>query len=67
MMMSALSPPAAATATTISVVLNMTNKEVESGKTYKRDHCDTINFQIASAGTTNIQIPILIRTLGPVG
>ena len=31
MMMSALSPPAAATATTISVVLNVTNKEVESG------------------------------------
>ena len=31
MMMSALSPPAAATATTISVVLNVTNKEVDSG------------------------------------
>ena len=31
MMMSALAPPAAATATTISVVLNVTNKEVESG------------------------------------
>ena len=31
MMMSALSPPAAETATTISVVLNVTNKEVESG------------------------------------
>ena len=33
MMMSALAPPAAATATTISVVLNVTNKEVESGLT----------------------------------
>jgi len=31
MMMSALAPPAAGTATTISVVLNVTNKEVESG------------------------------------
>ena len=31
MMMSALAPPAAATATTISVVLNVTNKEVDSG------------------------------------
>ena len=31
MMMSALSPPLAGTATAISVVLNVTNKEVESG------------------------------------
>ena len=31
MMMSALAPPAAGTATTISVVLNVTNKEVDSG------------------------------------
>ena len=31
MMMSALSLPAAGTATTISLVLNVTNKEVESG------------------------------------
>ena len=31
MMMSALAPPVAATATTISVVLNVTNKEVDSG------------------------------------
>ena len=30
-MMSALAPPAAGTATTISVVLNVTNKEVDSG------------------------------------
>ena len=33
MIMSALAPPAAGTATTVSVVLNVTNKEVESGLT----------------------------------